>query len=127
MINLKDASGVHALVILVDMITNRFSFRLEVDGERRSMTRAKLSTYVRKPWPQIHARACQELFQVHRHQTTRLGQIHNYCARDWTSENLTMRGLDAPVTVRNLLGSIPDHVVGTLLHVCRENAALFRR
>ena len=32
-VNLKDVNGVHALVKVYDLITNKFSFALEVDGE----------------------------------------------------------------------------------------------
>jgi len=48
-INLKDVNGPNALVKLYEMITNRFSFTLEVDGEMKEMTRDELATYVRVP------------------------------------------------------------------------------
>ncbi len=56
-INLKDVNGVSALVNLYEMITNRFSFGLEVDGEVKEMTRAELSQYVRDPSPEVRAAA----------------------------------------------------------------------
>jgi oligoendopeptidase F len=126
-INLKDINGVDALVNLYTMMTNRFSFELEVDGERREMTRDELATYVRDPSPEVRAAAYQELFRVYSDQGTVLGQIYSHRMRDWASENLTLRAFDMPVSVRNLANDIPDSAVETLLNVCRDNMTLFRR
>src|SRR5690606_5361478 len=41
-INLKDVTGVNALVNLYDAITNRYVFKLQVDGEVKELTRAQL-------------------------------------------------------------------------------------
>ncbi|MDY6877887.1 MAG: M3 family oligoendopeptidase [Chloroflexota bacterium] len=126
-INLKDVNGPNALVKLYDMITNRFSFKLEVDGETKEMTRAELSAYVRDPSPEVRAAAYQELFRVYSDQGTVLAQIYNHLVRDWNSENVTLRGVSSPVAVRNLANDIPDPVVKTLLNVCRENMSIFHR
>ncbi len=48
-VNLKDVNGVHALIKVYDLITNKFSFTLEVDGETRTLTRDALAAYVRHP------------------------------------------------------------------------------
>ncbi len=48
-INLKDVNGPNALVKLYDMITNRFSFKLEIDGETKEMTRDGLVKEVPHP------------------------------------------------------------------------------
>jgi oligoendopeptidase F len=126
-INLKDVNGVDALVDLYDVITNRFSFHLVVDGEMTEMTRAELSTYVRDPSPEMRAAAYQELFRVYSAQATILGKIYNHVVRDWASENLSLRAFDTPVSVRNLANDIPDPAVATLLSVCRDNTTLFHR
>jgi oligoendopeptidase F len=126
-INLKDVNGVDALVHLYDMVTNHFSFELEVDGERREMTRAELSTYVRDPSSDVRAAAYQELFHVYSDHATVLGQIYNHRIRDWANENVALRAFDTPVAVRNLANDIPNPVVEMLLSVCRENMSLFHR
>ena len=126
-INLKDVNGVSALVNLYEMITNRFSFKLEVDGEVKEMTRAELSQYARDPSPEVRAAAYQELYRVYSEQGTVLGQIYSNIVRDWASENVTLRGFDSPISVRNLGNDIPDPVAETLLNVCRENMPLFHR
>jgi len=126
-INLKDVNGVDALVNLYEMITNRFTFELEVDGERKEMTRAELSTYFRDPSPEMRAAAYQALYDVYSEQATVLGQIYSHRMRDWASENVSLRSFDSPIAVRNLANDIPDPVVETLLGVCRENMSLFQR
>ncbi|MDY7078642.1 MAG: M3 family oligoendopeptidase [Chloroflexota bacterium] len=126
-INLKDVNGPNALVKLYEMITNRFSFKLEVAGETKEMTRAELSTYIRAPSPETRAAAYKELFRVYNDQRVVLAQIYHHLVRDWASENVTLRGISSPVAVRNLSNDIPDPVVETLLHVCRENMTIFHR
>jgi oligoendopeptidase F len=127
LINLKDVNGSSALVRLYEMITNRFSFSLEVDGEVKEMTRGELSVYFRDPSPETRAAAYQELFQVYREQDVVLAQIYSHLVRDWASENVVLRGFDSPVAVRNLSNDITDPVVETLLDVCRKNTTVFQR
>ena len=109
------------------MITNKFTYRLEVDGEAKEMTRAELTTYVQGPRPELRAAAYQELYRVFGEQSAVLAQIYNHLVRDWRSENVTLRGHDSPIAVRNLANDIPTPVVDTLLEVIRENVGLFQR
>jgi oligoendopeptidase F len=126
-INLKDLNGVRALTTLYDMITNAFSFKVEIDGEVKDLTRSELTVYARDPRPEVRAAVYQELYRVFSDQGVVLGQIYQHVVRDWAGENLSLRQFDSPISVRNLHNDIPDPVVDTLLEVCRENAALFQR
>ena len=126
-INLKDVNGVNALVTLYDMITNAFTFELEVGGERKRLTREQLAVYVRHPSPDVRAAAYQELYRVYGAQGNVLGQMYAYRVRDWQSENVRLRRFPSPIAVRNLANDIPDAAVDTLLEVCRANAGVFRR
>lgn len=126
-VNLKNVNGVEALVTVYDMITNAFTFKLEVDGEVKELTRGQLMTHVRGPRPELRAAAYQELYRVFGAESTVLGQIYQYVARDWASENLKLRSFPAPLSVRNLRNDIPDPVVDILLDVCRRNAPVFQR
>ena len=64
-INIKDVTGVNALNMLYDSITNRYTFKLEVDGEEKEMTRGELGVLAREPDPDLRARAYQELYRVY--------------------------------------------------------------
>ena len=126
-INLKDVNGARALSNLYEVITNRFAFTLEVDGQAKEMTRDELTVFVRNPSPEVRAAAYQELYRVYSDQATVLGQIYGHLVRDWASENVDVRGFASPISVRNLLNDIPDAVTQTLLEVCRENMLVFHR
>lgn len=126
-INLKNVNGPQALVNLYDSITNRYVFRLEVDGTVKDLTRDELSNYYRDPSAELRAGAYQELYRVYERDATILGQIYQARARDWRSENVGLRRYASPIAVRNLGNDIPDAVVDTLLDVCRKNASLFHR
>jgi oligoendopeptidase F len=126
-VNLKDVNGSAALVNLYSTITNRYSFKLEVDGETKEMTREELSSNYFSPDPDLRARAYQELYRVYAEDAPILGQIYQYLVRDWRSEGVDLRGYASPIAIRNLANDVPDQVVDTMLGACQENAALFHR
>lgn len=126
-INLKDINGIGAMMTLYDMLTSKFVFELEVEGEKKELTRDQLMTYVRNPSPEVRAAAYQEQFRVFGKEATVLAQIYTHRARDWATENLNLRRFASPIAVRNLANDIPDAVVDTLLDVCAEQAPVFHR
>ncbi len=126
-INLKDVNGVRALTTLYDAITNRYTFKLTVDGVERELTRGELQSYYRDPDPDMRAACYQALHQVYANDAPVLGQIYQAVARNWRSEHLDLRGFTSPMAVRNLINDVPDDVVNTLLAVCQANAPLFHR
>jgi len=126
-INLKDINGISAMVTLYDMITSKFVFELEVEGEKKELTRDQLMTYVRDPSPELRAAAYQEQFRVYGREATVLAQIYTHRVRDWATENLNLRHFASPIAVRNLANDVPDAVVDTLLDVCAEQAPIFHR
>jgi oligoendopeptidase F len=126
-INIKDVTGVNALNMLYDSITNRYTFKIELEGEQKELTRGELMALVREPDPDLRARAYQTLFEVYEDDAPILGQIYQNIVRDWRNENLNLRGFKSPISVRNLVNDIPDEVVETLLDVTRQNANHFHR
>jgi len=126
-INLKDVNGGRALRTLYNMLTSELTFKLEVDGEVKELTRTELTPYIMGPSPELRAAAYQELYRVFGERRAVLSQIYQHIVRDWASENLTLRHFASPISVRNLLNDIPDPVADTLLEVCRRNAGLFQR
>jgi oligoendopeptidase F len=126
-INLKDVTGAQALITLYDSITNRYVFKLEVEGETKELTRGQLMAYVQGPDPDLRAAAYQELYRVYGEDGPILGQMYQTCARDWRNENMTLRKFSSPIAVRNLGNDIPDKAVDTLLDVARKNNGIFQR
>lgn len=126
-INLKDVNGIEGLMTLYDMMTSKFVFSLEVEGETKQLTRDELSVYVRHPSAELREAAYQEMYRIYSAEEAILGQIYMNRVRDWATENLKLRHFASPIAVRNLANDIPDPVVDTLLDVCAEQAPVFHR
>lgn len=126
-INIKDTTGANALQILYDLLTNRYTFTIEVDGEAKSLTRDELVTYAYHPDGDLRARAYQELYRVYSEDGPILGQMYQTLVRDWHNERVDLRGFATPLAARNLSNEIPNEVVDTLLDVCQENTGIFHR
>ena len=126
-VNLKNVTGNNALITLYDAVTNRYVFKVEVDGQVKEMTRGELTALVRGPDPDLRARAYQELYRVYSADGTILGLMYQTLVRDWRNENLTLRRFASPMAVRNLGNDVPDEAVDVLLSVCQRNVGLFQR
>ena len=126
-INIKDVTGAGALTTLYDAITNRYVFKLEVDGETKELTRGQLMAYVQGGDPDLRAKAYQELYRVYGDDGLILGQMYQTRARDWHNENVSLRKFSSPMSVRNLFNDIPDEAVDALLEVARKNISIFQR
>ncbi len=126
-VNLKNVTGIEALTTLYDAITNRYTFRLEVDGETKELTRGELMSYVRQADPDLRARAYQELYRIYGEEGPILGQMYQTVVRDWRNENINLRKHAPPLAARNLANDIPNDVVDTLLEVAQQNAPVFQR
>ena len=61
LLNLKDVNGIIALVNLYEMITNEFTFTLELAGEKKSLSRDALSSYFFNSSADIRQAATVEL------------------------------------------------------------------
>ena len=126
-INIKDVTGSNALITLYDSFTNRYTFKLNVKGEEKEITRGELMSYVRMGNPDLRAASYQELYRVYGQDGLILGQMYQTVVRDWRNENINLRGYKSPISARNLGNDIPDEVVDTLLEVCQKNAPIFQR
>ena len=127
LLNLKDVNGIDALLNIYEMITNHFQFTLEVEGEKKILTRDQLSSYFFNASPDMRQRAYQELNRGYAENSTILAQIYSHRVRDWHAEGMELRGYASPISVRNLGNDLPNEVVDTLLSVCRKNAGIFQR
>jgi oligoendopeptidase F len=126
-INIKDVNGISSLITIYDMITTGLEFRLTVAGEEEVLTRGQLMSYVSDPAPELREAAYQELFRAYGTETAVLSELYAARVRDWTEEQVRVRGFAAPISVRNVSNDLPDAVVETLLDVIRRNASIFQR
>ncbi|MGZ9235017.1 MAG: M3 family oligoendopeptidase, partial [Anaerolineales bacterium] len=126
-INIKDVNGIDAMVNLYDLIANKFTFTLEVDGEKKTLTNDQVGGYFRHPSPAIREAAYRELYRVIAENAVVLAQIYLHRVRDMNAEAVDLRGFTSPLSARNLGNDLPDAVVDTLLDVCRQNVGIFQR
>jgi oligoendopeptidase F len=126
-VNLKNVTGANALRTLYDSITNRYVFKLEVDGRVRELTRGELTPFIRGADADLRARAYQELYRVYTGDGPILGQMYQTLVRDWHTENVSLRKFTSPIAARNLNNDIPDEAVNVLLDVARRNVGIFQR
>jgi oligoendopeptidase F len=127
LINLKDVNGIEALVNLYEMITNQFTFKLMVDGHRKTLNIDQLSDYFSSPSAEMRALAYRQMYRVIKKNSTMLAQMYIHIVRDWHTEAVELRGFASPISAQNLENDLPGEVVDTLLEVCRKNAGLFQR
>jgi oligoendopeptidase F len=125
-INYKDVNGMEMVVKLYNLLTSRFSFTLEVDGEKRTLTRDELTSYYHHPSAELRAATYQELFRQYTDYSTIIMEIYSSRVRDWHDEQIELRGYRSPIAVRNLANDLTDPVVDTLLSVCRQNNGIFQ-
>ncbi|MEO5361781.1 MAG: M3 family oligoendopeptidase [Nitrospirota bacterium] len=127
-INVKDVNGINAVITIYDMLTSKYEFGLEVDGQMiRPLTRDSLMSYVHHSNPVLREVAYKELFRVYCNDEILLSQMYAYRVRDWASEHVRIRNHDSAISVRNLANDIPNSVVDTLLSVCVEESHVFQR
>jgi oligoendopeptidase F len=126
-VNIKNVTGAEALNTLRDTLTNRYTFKVEVDGQVKEMTEGELFVLVRGSNAELRAKAYQELYRVYSQDAPIIGQIYQSLLRDWHNENVSLRRFASPIAARNLSNDIPDDVVDTLLEVARKNAPVFQR
>lgn len=126
-VNLKDVTGAKAMQALYSAITDRYVFKVNVDGETKELTRGELMKLAYSPNPDHRKDAYQELYRVYANDAPILGQMYQTVARDWKSENLDLRKFKSAISVRNLGNDVSDEVVDTLLGVSEENTRIFQR
>ncbi len=126
-INIKNTTGSNALETLYDSITNRYTFKITVNGELKELTRGEAMVYARGADPDLRAAAYQELYRVYGDDGPILGQIYQTVVRDWRNEQVDLRHFTSPIAARNLINDIPDEVIDTLMDVSRKNAGIFQR
>jgi oligoendopeptidase F len=126
-VNIKDVTGMGAMLTLYDAITNRYVFKLEVNGETQELTRAQLQPFIQGPDAEMRAKAYQEIFRVFGDDGPILGQIYQARARDWHNENISLRKFSSAISVRNLANDVPDEAVTALMETTKKNSKVFQR
>ncbi len=126
-VNLKNVTGVSALGNLYDSITNRYLFKMKVNGKEKEMTASELFSFRYSTDPKVRAESYQSQFKVYAEDGPILGQIYQTILRDWHNENVNLRKFKNSIAPRNLNNDIPEEAVEALLSVARKNVGIFQR
>ena len=126
-INVKDVNGVNGHLTVYDMLTNDFTYDVELDGEIKTVTRTEASVMAHDADPKVRAAAYQALNKVYAEHGGVLGQLYSYVVGDWNAEKVTVRGMPSAISARNLINNLPDDVVDALLSSVKNNAPLYHR
>ena len=126
-VNVKDVNGVNGHLTMYDMLTNDFTYDVEIDGEIKTLTRTELSVLVHDSNPNVRSAAYQALNKVFAEHGGVLGQLYSYVVGDWNAENVNVRGMPSAISARNLVNDLPDDVVNALLSSVQKNASLYHR
>ncbi len=126
-INVKNVTGRSAINTLYDVMTNGFTFTIQVDGRKRTVNREGLMAYVRHQKGFVRRAAYTELYRVFFAQRDLLGEMYKALVNDWKAENVGLRHFASPIASRNLGNDVPDEAVDVLLAVCAKNAGVFQR
>ncbi len=126
-VNLKDVNGVNGHLTVYDMLTNDFTYDVELAEGTKTVTRTEVSVMAHDEDPDVRAAAYRALNKVYAEHSGVLGQLYCFVVGDWNTENVNVRGMPSAISARNLINDLPDDVVDALLDACRKNAALYRR
>lgn len=125
--NIKNITGSNALTNLYDSITNRYMFKMKVNGKEKEMTAAELFSFRYSTDPKVRAESYQSQFKVYAEDGPILGQMYQTRVRDWHNENVNLRKFKSPIAARNLGNDVPDEAVDALLDVAKKNVGIFQR
>jgi len=129
-INTLEVTGLGALIKIYDRMTNNFEFTVvKKRGNKKIIktfkNKEKLLSLVRSPKANEREYAYKALLKTYEKNSGVLGDIYQNLVTQWRDENISIRGFNSAISVRNIYNNIDDATVETLLSVCKENAHLF--
>jgi oligoendopeptidase F len=129
-INTLEVTGLGALIKIYDRMTNNFEFTVvKKRGNKKIIktfkNKEKLLSLVRSPKANEREYAYKALLKTYEKNSGVLGEIYQNLVTQWRDENISIRGFNSAISVRNIYNNIDDATVETLLSVCKENAYLF--
>src|SRR5919109_2439962 len=130
-ISTLEVTGTNALTKIYDRMSNGFDYVMRAKKaqkviKRRFSNKEKLLSLIRSTKPEERKGAYQSLLHVYKKNSGVLGEIYQNLVIQWRDENLSMRGYESPISVRNSSNNLNDSTVQTLLEVCKRNSVIFQ-
>lgn len=121
-INLKDTTGINALISIYHLTTSTLTFNFK----GKKLSQEELLKYVKNPKAEYREQAYKELFKVYKEKKDVLGDIYTKRVLDWKNECINLRKYKTPIEVKNKGNDIPEEAVQALLKTIRNNAETFQ-
>lgn len=123
LINIKNITGKEAFSKLYTEFTSSFRYEMEVDGEKRLLTRSEVDALRRHSNPEIREQAFRVLFTKPKENEIVITNIYNSIVKDWVMES-KKRNYPSSISSRNVSNEISDEAVNSLIEVTTENNKL---
>lgn len=113
---------------LREELTNSYSFEIEIDGKKKTVTDEEVRSLRTSPDREIRRKSYESLRQVYNSKQTQitLGNIYSGIVKDWASD-VKLRGYNTIMEPRNTSEELENEVVDMLLQEVQSAYPLFTR
>lgn len=120
-INIKDTTGISALISLYEVFTSDFMF----DFEGKKITKEELIKFVRDPLPEKRDAAYRILLGRYQQNKNTISLMYQTVVNNWKNE-MELRKYSSPISIRNKRNDLDDREVEELLKVFKKSIILFQ-
>lgn len=113
---------------LREELANSYTFEIELDGEKKTMTEEEIRSFRTSPDREIRRKSYESLRQVYSNKQAQitLGNIYSGILKDWASD-VKIRGYKTVMDPRNTSEELENEVVDMLLQEVQSAYPLFAR
>ena len=113
---------------LYEEFTGSFQFKIEIDGEEKTVTEEEIRTFRMSPDREVRRRAFASLRSVYNTPQTQivLGNLYSSIVKDWVSDR-DLRGYDTVMSPRNTREELDNQTVDMLIRSVEAAYPLFQR
>ena len=120
LINLKDVNGTDALRKLYGEHTAQYTFKVQVDGEEKTMNGSECRTLRYHKDPKVRANAMQTFFAQYQADDHIVTHLFNSIIKDYNIER-SHRGYQLPIEPMNMGNDLPNDLVQMLHKVTTDS------
>ena len=107
---------------------NGLTFKMEIDGEKKTLTEEEVRSYRSHKDPEIRRKAYKSLREVYwkRESKVVLSNLYSTFVKNWLF-NVKTRWYETPIQIRNISEDMEDDVVSMLIEQVKNNYHLFQK
>lgn len=124
---IKDLGGSDVVERIYQLVTSRFTYEIEIDGETLELTRSDLSKYFYDEKRSVRRKARDALLVPFKREEPVLAEIYAAVVQDWDAETTQLRGYESPIHARHLSSQTDPAAYEALQASVKKNVGIFRR